>query len=94
MPIEPKLLEVLRCPVTKQSLSLLTERQLREINQKITSGDLTYVDGTVVDSEISEGLITNNGNWIYRIDSGIPIMLQGKSIAGSELGVATFGPGS
>ena len=80
MPIDPKLLEILRCPLTKQSLSVATVETLTELNQKITSGEVQYTDGTAVDETLSEGLITENGKRVYRIDAGIPIMLHAKSI--------------
>lgn len=83
--IDSKLLEILRCPVTKQPLSILSKEQLDTINQAVSSGKVHYADGAVVDSELEDGLITKNGNWIYRIDSGIPIMLQAQSIAASEV---------
>ena len=53
---------------------------LTELNQEITSGEVQYADGTTVDETLSEGLVTENGKRIYRIDAGIPIMLHAKSI--------------
>ena len=53
---------------------------LTELNQKITSGEVQYADGTTVDEALNEGLVTENGKRIYRIDAGIPIMLYAKSI--------------
>lgn len=85
MSIDSKLLEILRCPVTKLPLSILSKEQLDAINHSISSGEVHYADGKSVDSELDGGLITDNGNWIYRIDSGIPIMLQAQSIAASEI---------
>ena len=42
--------------------------------------EVHYEDGTVVEDNIEEGLITENGNRIYRVESGIPIMLYKQSI--------------
>ncbi len=80
MPIDSKLLEILRCPVTKQPLSMLTNEQLNMINSKIDAGTVHYADGSKVESKLEEGLITDNGTLVYRIDSDIPIMLQDQSI--------------
>lgn len=85
MSINTNLLEILRCPTTKQPLSILSKEQLGTINQAISAGNVHYADGSVVDRELDDGLITNNGNWIYRVDAGIPIMLQAQSIAASEV---------
>ena len=80
MSIDSKLLEILRCPLTKQSLSPLTKEKIDEINSKISMREIYYEDGTVVEDSIEEGLITENGNRIYRVESGIPIMLYKQSI--------------
>ncbi len=85
MPINSKLLEILRCPVTKQPLSLLSDKQLDNINQQIPSGSVHYADGSVVEQKLEEGLITDNGNHVYRIDDDIPIMLQNRSIPMTEI---------
>ena len=81
LPINPKLLEIIRCPTTKQTLLLLTANQLDQINRKVADGVLHYADGSLVADELVEGLITDNGETVYRIDSGIPIMLEDRSIA-------------
>lgn len=80
MPIDPKLLEILRCPVTKQSLSVLSADKITQINEQISSGRVRYADGVGVDKELEEGLITENGSFVYRVDHDIPIMLQQFSI--------------
>ena len=80
MSIDSKLLEILRCPLTKQSLSPLTKEKMDKLNSKISMREVHYEDGTVVEDGIEEGLITENGNRIYRVESGIPIMLHKQSI--------------
>ncbi len=80
MSIDVKLLEILRCPLTKQSLYPLSSDRLDDINAKILSGDVRYEDGSIVSETIEEGLVTANETRIYRIDSGIPIMLHEQSI--------------
>jgi len=88
VPIDSTLLEILRCPLTKQSLSALTSAQIDRINQRILAGELNYADGTTVDKAIDEGLITENGLRAYRIDDGIPVMLHHQSITLSESDLA------
>ena len=85
MPIDSKLLEILRCPQTKQSLRILNNQQLEQINAKIAEGTVHQGNGSIVDSALEAGLITQNGNLIYRIDSDIPVMLQDLSISMTEL---------
>ena len=80
MPIDRKLLEILRCPVTKQQVFPLTKQQLTAINQAIAVGDLVQVDGSAIDSPLEEGLLTENKNRVYRIEQDIPVMLEDESI--------------
>ena len=85
MPVDSKLLEILRCPVTKQPLSVLAEEKIAQINEQISAGQVQYADGSNVEKELEEALITENGRFIYRVDNDIPIMLQDFSIPMSEI---------
>jgi uncharacterized protein YbaR (Trm112 family) len=80
MPIDRKLLEILRCPVTKQQVFPLTKQQLTAINQAIATGNLVHADGSGIDSPLEEGLVTENKNRVYRIEQDIPVMLEDDSI--------------
>lgn len=80
MPIDPKLLEILRCPVTKQGLNYLSQDKLETLNKKINEGVVSHIDGTLVESTVNAALITENGHTIYKIDDDIPIMLEDLSI--------------
>ncbi len=88
MPLHRKLLQILRCPVTKQSLSYLSEQKLNDLNTQITDRTVRYSDGTFVEDTLDEALITDNGSFIYRIDSNIPVMLQDRSIPSTEIKTA------
>lgn len=85
MPIDRKLLEILRCPVTKQDLHYLSEGQIDSINASIDAGKLSYADGSNISEHLTEGLITANGVRVYRIDDGIPIMLEDQSIVVDQM---------
>ena len=80
MPVDRKLLEILRCPVTKQQVFPLTKQQLTAVNQAIAAGDLVHADGSEIDSPMEEGLVTENKNRGYRIEQDIPVMLEDESI--------------
>ncbi len=84
MPIDRKLLEILRCPITKQQVFLLSEEQLKKINQEISSGNVLQVDGRTIKNTIKEGLITQNRNRVYLIEHNIPIMLEDDSILADQ----------
>ena len=80
MPVDRKLLEILRCPVTKQQVFPLTEQQLTAINQAIATGNVKYADGSAIGDRLEEGLVTENKNRVYRIEQDIPVMLEDESI--------------
>jgi uncharacterized protein YbaR (Trm112 family) len=53
---------------------------LERLNAQIKEGALVYTDGAVVSEPLTEGLITQDGRIVYRIDDEIPIMLVEKGI--------------
>ena len=85
MPIDPKLLDILCCPVSKQPVFPLSEEKLATINAAIAAGHVTRADNTVVDTPLGEGLITKNKQRIYRIDDDIPVMLEEESITVDQI---------
>lgn len=85
MALDRKLLDVLCCPTTKVPVSRLGKDGLRRLNEAVAAGRLRYYDETTVESELTEGLITDNGERVYRVDDGIPIMLEDRAIYVREL---------
>jgi uncharacterized protein YbaR (Trm112 family) len=81
MPIKQELLSILCCPATKVPVEMLTEEKLQKLNALIFQKKIRYQDKSLVDTCLTEGLITKDGKTIYRIDEGIPIMLIEKGIA-------------
>ncbi len=80
MPIDRKLLEILCCPVTKRPVLPLSKDKLKRLNSLIENNELVYADGTTIDGPLKEALITDNSTTVYRIEDGIPVMLEDESI--------------
>lgn len=80
MAIDRKLLEILCCPVTRLPVERLTPAKLEAVNREIRDGDIRFVDGSPVESELAEALVTENGGRLYVVEDGIPIMLEERSI--------------
>ena len=80
MAVDRKLLEILCCPVTKVPVKLLDKARVKRLNEEIDGGEVRYVDGSPVRERIAEALITENDMTIYRVDDGIPVMLEEKGI--------------
>lgn len=79
------LLEILRCPITGQSLNPLDKERLKKLNAAITKGGVRYQDGTVVDAPLAAALLTTNGSTLYRVDDDIPVMLEDRAIPVEQL---------
>jgi uncharacterized protein YbaR (Trm112 family) len=80
MALDRKLLDVLCCPISKLPVQPLKGDRLRRLNEAIEAGDIQYQDGEPVTERLEEALITDNGARVYRVDDGIPIMLEDRAI--------------
>ena len=85
MPVDGKLLEILCCPVTKIPVKMLGKDKLAELNRLVEAGSVRYADGATVDKKLGEGLVTENGTTVYRVDDGIPVMLEEQAIPTAPL---------
>ncbi len=65
---------------------MLSAGQLARLNAAVQSGRLRYADGSAVDTELEEGLVTTDGRTVYRIDDSIPVMLVEQAIRTDQIG--------
>ncbi len=64
---------------------MLPQDKLDALNGRISQGGVVEVGGDAVATPLQEGLITEDGKTIYRIDDGIPVMLIDKGIAAEQI---------
>jgi uncharacterized protein YbaR (Trm112 family) len=83
--MDRRLVDILCCPSTRQPLSLLQPQEIEVINRAIASGSLRRTDGSTQAEPIKEGLITRDRKLFYRIDDGIPVLLQDESISSAHV---------
>lgn len=81
--IDEKLLRVLCCPASQQSLRSAKDAIVAKLNARIPSGDLTAQSGEKVRDVFDEGLIRQDGKVIYPVRKGVPVLLV---CAGIEIG--------
>jgi len=86
MTLDRKLLEILVCPVTKQPVFPLDQAQLDKVNQCIAQGKLHAQNGDKLNTPLQQALITRNGNTLYRVDDGVPVMLEEESVGCGQIG--------
>jgi uncharacterized protein len=78
--IDNKLVEILRCPTSREPVSVLPKDRLRALNASIEAGELKHADGRPVEEKLETGLITADGARVYPVRDGIPIMLADEAI--------------
>ena len=78
--MDPNLLNIICCPVTREKLSVATPKQLALINAEIANNTLKKLDGSIVEEPQSKGLINATKKLFYRIEEDIPILLESKAI--------------
>ncbi len=80
MPVSQDLLDILVCPETKQPVKPAGDELLAQINDQIKAGSLRNRGGDTVSNAIHEGLLREDGQILYVVDDGIPVMLIEESI--------------
>lgn len=83
--MDKRLLDSLCCPVSKAPLALLSRSQLDALNASIRNGSVQTVSGDPVGTPLAAGLLTTDGNVIYRIEDDIPVMLADEAIGTTQL---------
>lgn len=83
--MDKKLLDILCCPISKQSLLPFPAKRLETLNAGIGQSRIRQQDGGAPDKPLKQALISADGKWIYRIDDGIPVLLADEAIAAAQL---------
>ena len=78
--INDKLLTILCCPDTKQSLEVSDNELLERINQGIASGLIRNRGGNIVKKEAQLFLVREDNKYAYPVQDDIPIMLIDEAI--------------
>lgn len=78
--IDPQLMQCLRCPESRQTLSLASESLLAQINQQIAQGSLQNGAGRSVSQAWGAALVREDSRRIFPVIDGIPVMLLDESV--------------
>jgi uncharacterized protein YbaR (Trm112 family) len=79
--ISQQLVEILACPEDKSPVRLADPQLIEELNEKITRGELKTREGDLVLDLLEEGLVREDGQVLYPVREGIPIMLLSEAIS-------------
>lgn len=79
--MDPRLLDILCCPVSRQPLRPLRRDELAALAEAIGAGRVATDGGRRVAEAPVAALVTMNGRTIYRIEDDIPVLLADEAIA-------------
>jgi len=77
--IDPRLLEILCCPVDRSSLRLALAVEIEAINRRIALGEIRSAEGKLASAPLTDGLLRADGARIYPIRDGIPVLLPDEA---------------
>ena len=84
--VDPKLLEILVCPETKQPVRTADADLLSRVNAAVSQGSLNNRGGATVEEAVAEGLVREDGAVLYPVRDDIPVMLLDEAIPLEGLG--------
>lgn len=82
--MDKRLLELLCCPVSKRPLRPASREQLRVLNAVIAAGQVVKVGGEPVTQPLSGALVREDGQVVYPVDDGIPVLLAEEAIGTTQ----------
>ena len=84
--MDRKLLDILCCPTTRQSLAMLDSQGLDTLNRAIAAGGVKRADDSPQSTPLREALLTRDRKTVYRVDDGIPVLLAEEAIVTTQVG--------
>ena len=78
--INQKLLEIVVCPLSRQPLRIAEGPVIDRLNQAIAAGRVKDRVGRPVATPIEEGLLRQDGQVLYPVRDGIPVLLADEAI--------------
>ena len=72
-------IELLRCPISAQTMKAAPENVVRSLQERQRAGALRTRGGEVAEP-FEDGLLTADEAWFFPIRSGIPVMLASEAI--------------
>lgn len=74
-----EILSILRCPITNSVLRVMSKGEVEKVNKKIRGNNQFHLNGLLAKKVIKQGLISEDGNYVYPVIDGIIILDSGLS---------------
>jgi uncharacterized protein YbaR (Trm112 family) len=78
--MDSRLLEILCCPITRRPLSRLSADVLARVNTAIADSKVRNHGGVELAEPLTEALVTTEGDLVYPVREGIPVLLEEECI--------------
>ena len=78
--IEADLLKIICCPETRQPLAPADAATVARLNERIAARGLKNCGGKAVTEPCEGGLVRQDGQVLYPIRQGIPLLLLAESV--------------
>ena len=76
-----ELLQILRCPETRQTLTFAEAAVVARLNAQVASGSLRNAGGKAVTAKLDGGLVRADGKALYPVRNNVPVLLVDEAIA-------------
>lgn len=83
--MDNRLLELLCCPVTRRPLQAIGATRLKALNAAIAAGGVVKVTGQPVAAPLADALVRDDGQVVYPVEDGIPVLLADEAIGTTQL---------
>ncbi|WP_182868760.1 hypothetical protein [Stieleria mannarensis] len=78
--LDEKLLPLIQCPISGQSLQISAAEVVTDLNEKIAHRQLRDASDQLVESALDQGLTTADGARLYPVRGGIPTLIADAAI--------------
>ena len=78
--IDEKLLTLIQCPISGQTLAIAADELIATLNEKIAGGSVRDRADQLVQQTLDQGLISEDGARLYPVRGGIPTLIADNAI--------------
>jgi len=78
--MKPEFLTLLRCPISKSSLTIADSDLVASLNQRVDAGTLTNRLGQAIEQPFESGLVNADGTFLFAVRGEIMVLVADQAI--------------